>query len=308
MYVYIYIPGTCLASILVVEPSKTRSFPIKTRVIWVGGILKYIIYLLSQFYVLRVLDLVLEGILIHEISAVVFIYCFSCLSIDQPLTQQKHNRNTRVLQGSLYYQSKQGNILGGNPSKTTIHLHYLNPPTMIHNGYSNLMIPVLKHHHVPIQWLWSSLPGQNCRVSAKCLWRANLGTLKTWRGNLASCRIWIANMYKYHPGQILTYFHIHRHLCINDISIQLSISDSCKMLFGHFCWSLYFSAACLAFNWTILMTRGFCVNKNSRSSWRPENSPTLPTSRFSSGLLPRHSPCVLYERLWRYVWTTVLAP
>ena len=29
------IPGTCLSSILVVEPSKTRSFPIKTRVIWV---------------------------------------------------------------------------------------------------------------------------------------------------------------------------------------------------------------------------------------------------------------------------------
>ena len=162
-----------------VEPSKTRSFPIKTRVIWVAGILKYIIYLLSQFYVLRVLDLVLEGILIHETSAVVFIYCFSCLSIDQPLTQQKYNRNTRVLQGSLYYQSKQGNILGGNPSKTTIHLHCLNPPTMIHNGYSNLMIPVLKHHHAPIQWLWSSLPGQNCRVSAKCLWHANLGTLKT---------------------------------------------------------------------------------------------------------------------------------
>lgn len=147
--------------------------------IYVYHILKYIIYLLSQFYVLRVLDLVLEGILIHETSAVVFIYCFSCLSIDQPLTQQKYNRNTRVLQGSLYYQSKQGPILGGNPSKTTIHLHYLNPPTMIHNGYSNLMIPVLKHHHAPIQWLWSSLPGQNCRVSAKCLWRANLGTLKT---------------------------------------------------------------------------------------------------------------------------------
>ncbi len=33
IYIYIYIPGTCLSSILVVEPSKTRSFPIKTRVI-----------------------------------------------------------------------------------------------------------------------------------------------------------------------------------------------------------------------------------------------------------------------------------
>ncbi len=33
------IPGTCLSSILVVEPSKTRSFPIKTRgPIWVPGI------------------------------------------------------------------------------------------------------------------------------------------------------------------------------------------------------------------------------------------------------------------------------
>ena len=39
---YIYIPGTCLSSILVVEPSKTRSFPIKTRVIWVPGIYIYI--------------------------------------------------------------------------------------------------------------------------------------------------------------------------------------------------------------------------------------------------------------------------
>ena len=41
-YIYIYIPGTCLSSILVVEPSKTRSFPIKTRVIWVPGIYIYI--------------------------------------------------------------------------------------------------------------------------------------------------------------------------------------------------------------------------------------------------------------------------
>ena len=36
---YIYIPGSRLSSILVVEPSKTWSFPIKTRVIWVLGIL-----------------------------------------------------------------------------------------------------------------------------------------------------------------------------------------------------------------------------------------------------------------------------
>ena len=32
----IYIPGTCLSSILVVEPSKTRSFLIKTKVILVA--------------------------------------------------------------------------------------------------------------------------------------------------------------------------------------------------------------------------------------------------------------------------------
>ena len=32
-----YIPGTCLSSILGVEPSKTRSFPIKTMVIWILG-------------------------------------------------------------------------------------------------------------------------------------------------------------------------------------------------------------------------------------------------------------------------------
>ena len=30
-------PGTRFSSILVLEPSKTRSFPIKTRVIWVPG-------------------------------------------------------------------------------------------------------------------------------------------------------------------------------------------------------------------------------------------------------------------------------
>ena len=31
------LPGTCLSSILVVEPSNLRSFPIKTRGIWVPG-------------------------------------------------------------------------------------------------------------------------------------------------------------------------------------------------------------------------------------------------------------------------------
>ena len=31
------LPRACLSSILVVEPYKTRSFPIKTRVIWVPG-------------------------------------------------------------------------------------------------------------------------------------------------------------------------------------------------------------------------------------------------------------------------------
>ena len=36
-----FVPGTCLSSILVVETSKTRSFPIKTRVIWVPGIYIY---------------------------------------------------------------------------------------------------------------------------------------------------------------------------------------------------------------------------------------------------------------------------
>ena len=32
-----YIPGTCLSCILEVEPSKTRPFSSKTRVIWVPG-------------------------------------------------------------------------------------------------------------------------------------------------------------------------------------------------------------------------------------------------------------------------------
>ena len=31
IYIYIHIPGFCLSSILVVEASKTRSLPIKTR-------------------------------------------------------------------------------------------------------------------------------------------------------------------------------------------------------------------------------------------------------------------------------------
>ena len=38
LYIYIHIPGTCLSSILGVEPSKTRPFSSKTRVIWVLGI------------------------------------------------------------------------------------------------------------------------------------------------------------------------------------------------------------------------------------------------------------------------------
>ena len=41
IYIYTYIPRTCLSSILVVEPSKTRSFPIKTRVIWVLGLFRW---------------------------------------------------------------------------------------------------------------------------------------------------------------------------------------------------------------------------------------------------------------------------
>ena len=35
---FIYTPGTCLSSIFGFQPSKTRPFPIKTRVIWVPGI------------------------------------------------------------------------------------------------------------------------------------------------------------------------------------------------------------------------------------------------------------------------------
>ena len=36
MFIY-YVPGTCLSSILGVEPSKTRPFSIKIRVMWVLG-------------------------------------------------------------------------------------------------------------------------------------------------------------------------------------------------------------------------------------------------------------------------------
>ena len=41
-YIDIYTPGTCLSSILGVEPPKTRPFRTKTRVSWVPG--KYISY------------------------------------------------------------------------------------------------------------------------------------------------------------------------------------------------------------------------------------------------------------------------
>ena len=43
-YIYIYIPGTYLSSIFGLQPSKTRPFPIKTRVIWVPGIYIYILH------------------------------------------------------------------------------------------------------------------------------------------------------------------------------------------------------------------------------------------------------------------------
>ena len=39
--IYIYIPGTCLSSMLGVKPSKTRPCSSKTRVIWVPGIYIY---------------------------------------------------------------------------------------------------------------------------------------------------------------------------------------------------------------------------------------------------------------------------
>ena len=38
IYLYKYIPGTELTSIFEGQPSKTRPFSIKTRVIWVLGI------------------------------------------------------------------------------------------------------------------------------------------------------------------------------------------------------------------------------------------------------------------------------
>ena len=38
IYIYTYLPGTCLSSILGLQPPKRRPFPIKTGVIWVPGI------------------------------------------------------------------------------------------------------------------------------------------------------------------------------------------------------------------------------------------------------------------------------
>ena len=48
IYIYIRTPRTPMTSILVVEPPKTRPFPIKTRVIWVLGIYIYFFFCLSE--------------------------------------------------------------------------------------------------------------------------------------------------------------------------------------------------------------------------------------------------------------------
>ena len=52
--IYIYIPGTCLSSILVVEPFKRRPFPNKTRVIWVPGVY---IYIYIAFYTVNTMKI-----------------------------------------------------------------------------------------------------------------------------------------------------------------------------------------------------------------------------------------------------------
>ena len=50
--IYEYIPGTCVPSILGLEPSKRRSFPLKIRVIWVLGMyMLYDIYSLLCLYI-----------------------------------------------------------------------------------------------------------------------------------------------------------------------------------------------------------------------------------------------------------------
>ena len=75
IYIYIFMPGTCLEpSILVVEPSKTRSFPIKTRVIWVPGI--YILCILcscSRWQMER--DIIIIYITIY---VCIYVFCFVC--------------------------------------------------------------------------------------------------------------------------------------------------------------------------------------------------------------------------------------
>ena len=53
IYIYIgffFAPGTCLSSISSLGPSKTRSFPIKARVIWVPGIIMPLCFI---FQILR---------------------------------------------------------------------------------------------------------------------------------------------------------------------------------------------------------------------------------------------------------------
>ena len=72
IYIYIYVlsiflfvflvPGTCLSSISSLGPSKTRSFPIKTRVIWVPGII------IPLCFIFQILRPDLPGPVKHQLS------------------------------------------------------------------------------------------------------------------------------------------------------------------------------------------------------------------------------------------------
>ena len=66
--IYIYMPGTCLSSILGVEPSKTRPFSSKTRVIWVPGVYTYT-YSVSTIFKVLVQFQTVAGRMIVEIRA-----------------------------------------------------------------------------------------------------------------------------------------------------------------------------------------------------------------------------------------------
>ena len=70
----VYIPGTCLSPILGLQPSKTRSFPIKTGVVWVPGM-----HINIYVHTIYTLNMSVIYIYIHNI---IYIYTYLYIHID----------------------------------------------------------------------------------------------------------------------------------------------------------------------------------------------------------------------------------